>query len=212
MRRAVLAAMGDIAEDETTLREAEEHAAKWLGDATSVDSDTAAVAVDLATRHAGEARLTALLGVARTAKTREDRILALRAMSGFEDAQLLRRALDATLADEIRPHEMRYVLGGAFGRRTSRPTTEAWVRSRWDDLTKKLPGALGAGLVGAAAVACTKSELAERTEFYTPRASTMEGGARPLSEALESASLCVELRASGAASLTRELLNSERKK
>ena len=209
LRRTVLAAMGDLAEDEATLREADELAVKWLADPSSVPSDTAAVALDLATRHAGADRLAQLLAFARTAKTREDRIFALKALGGFDDPALLRRGLDASLEEEIRPHEMRYVLGAAFARRASRPIAEAWVRARWDDLRKKLPGSLSAGLVGAAGIACTKAEQAERAAFYGPRAVDIEGAARPLAEALEAASLCAELRAHGASPLTRELLNSK---
>lgn len=212
LRRSVLWAMGELAEDEATLREADEIAVKWLQSPASVDSDTAAVALDLATRHAGPERFTALQAAARTAKNREDRILALKAMAGFDDPALLRRALDASLEEEIRPHEMRYVTGAAFGRRTSRVHAEAWVRARWDDLRKKLPGSLGSGLVGAAAIACTKTELEERSEFYASRAKSIEGAARPLAEALENASLCAALRTHGAASFTRDLLNADAKK
>jgi aminopeptidase N len=208
LRRTVLSAMGDLAEDEATLREADELAVKWLAEPSSVPSDTAAVALDLATRHAGAERLAQLLAFARTAKTREDRIFALKALSGFDDPALLRRGLDASLEAEIRPHEMRYVMGGAFARRASRPVVEAWVRARWEDLRKKLPGSLSAGLVGAAGIACTKAEQAERAAFYGPRAVDIEGAARPLAEALEAASLCAELRVYGASSLTRELLNA----
>jgi alanyl aminopeptidase len=212
LRRTVMWAMGELAEDDATLREADEQAVKWLADASSVDSDTAAVALDLASRRAGPERLAQLLATAKSAKNREDRILALKAMGGFDDEKMLRRALDATLEDEIRPHEMRYVLGAAFARRTSRYVTEAWVRTHWADLRKKLPGSLGAGLIGAAGVACTKTEQAERAAFYTPRAAEIEGATRALAESLESASLCAELRAAGASSLTRELLNGERPK
>jgi alanyl aminopeptidase len=213
LRRTVLWALGELAEDDATLREADEQAVKWLADASSVDSDTAAVALDLASRRAGPERLAQLLATAKSAKNKEDRILALKAMGGFDDEKMLRRALDTTLEDEIRPHEMRYVLGAAFARRTSRYVTEAWVRARWTDLRKKLPGALGAGLIGAAGVACTKAEQEERAAFYTPRAAEIEGAKRTLAESLESASLCAELRSADASSLTRELLNAgERKK
>jgi cytosol alanyl aminopeptidase len=210
LRRSLLWAMGDLAEDEATLREADELAMRWLADQTSVDSDTAAVAVDLATRHAGADRLTQLMAVAKSAKTREDRIQALKAMVGFDDPALLRRALDLSLGEDIRPHEMRYVLGSAIQRRKVRASAEAWVREHWDDLRRKLPGSLGTGLMGAAGIACTKAEVEERTAFYTPRAAEIEGAKRGLAEALESASLCAELRAYGASSLTRELLNGEK--
>ena len=207
LRRTVLTAMGDLAEDEATLREAEELASKWLADPSSVPSDAAAVAVDLATRHAGAGRVAELVAFAKTAKSREDRIFALKALGGFDDPALLRRGLDASLEEDVRPHEMRYVLGTAFGRRTSRPIVDAWIRARWDDLRRKLPGSLASPLVNAAGIACTKAEQAESAAFYGPHAADIEGAARPLAEALEAASLCAELRAFGASKLTRELLN-----
>ena len=207
LRRDVLWAMGELAEDEATLREAEEHASRWLADPTRVDSDTASVAVGLASRHAGPERLAQLLAVARDGKTREDRLLALRALAGFDDPALLRRALDALLTDDIRGSDVHYLLNAGYGRRSSRMVTEAWVRAHWEELRKKLPGALGAGLFSAVGVACTKAELDERTAFYAPRAPQVEGAARLLAEATEASSLCAELRAHGATLLTRELLN-----
>jgi aminopeptidase N len=204
-RRSVLWAMGELAEDDATLREADELARQWLARPESVDSDTAAVALDLASRRAGPERLAALEAAAGSGRTREDRILALRALGGFDDPELLRRALDAALGPSVHPHELRYVTGAAFGRRAARATAEAWVRARWDALRKKLPGSLGAGLVGAAGIACTRAEVEARAAFYAPRAAAIEGAARPLAEALEGASLCAELRARGAASLTGAL-------
>ncbi|AKV03151.1 Membrane alanine aminopeptidase N [Labilithrix luteola] len=209
LRHAVLRAMGDLAEDESTLREADDLARRWLADPTSVDEDTAAIAVDLASRHAGPARLAELVQAAANSKTREDRHVALRAMMGFDDAAVLTSALDTTLGEAVRANEMRYAFGAAFARRKSRPVAEAWIRAHWDELRKKLPGSLGGSLVRAASIACTKSEIDERKAFYTPRAATIEGAERPLAESLESASLCAELRAHSAAGLTRALLNAK---
>lgn len=209
MRRSVLWALGELGEDETTLREAEELASKWLADPTSVDADAAAVALDLASRSAGKARLAELMNAARSARTREDRILALRASMGFDDPAVLEEALAATLTEAVRPHEMRHVLGAAFGRRRARMVAEAWVRAHWDELRKKLPGSLSAGLVTGVAVACTKAELDERAAFYGPRAEAIEGAARPLAESIEAASLCAELRLRASTSLKRELVDSD---
>ena len=105
---------------------------------------------------------------------------------------------------------MHYLLGAAYGRRATKHVTEAWVRLRWEDLRKKLPGSLGAGLVTGAGVACTKTELEEATAFYTPRAAQIEGAQRLLDQSLELAALCVALRAQGAPQLTRELLNGDK--
>ncbi len=212
LRRTVLAAMGDLAEDEATLKEAGELASKWLTDPASIDADTASIAVDLASRRADASRLDALRDAAKKAKTREDRITALRAMTGFDDPALIGKALDLVLTDEIRIPEIRYVMGSAFARRRAQPIAEAWVRAHWDELRKKLPGSLSAGLVRAAGVGCTKVDAEERAAFYTPRATSIEGAQRPLAEALESVSLCAELRRHGSSALTKALLGDTSKK
>lgn len=205
VRRSVLSAMGDLAEDDATLKEADEIAQKWLADPSSVDSDTATVAVDLASRRADASRLTALREAAKKAKNREDRIIALRAMGGFDDPALLAKALELVLTDEIRVAEMRYVTGAAFARRKMQPTTEEWVRTHWDALRKRLPGSLGAGLIGGAGVGCTKAAVEERAAFYTPKSKEIEGTARPLAEYLESVTLCAELRRHGASAFGKAL-------
>ncbi|MBX3220721.1 MAG: M1 family metallopeptidase [Labilithrix sp.] len=210
VRGSVLRAMADTAEDDATLREAEEVAAKWLADPASVDADAGAVALDLASRRAGEPRLAALVAAVKGAKNREDRIVALRAMMGFDDPARLTQALDVTLGDEIRPNEMRYVFSAAFGRRTSRPIAEAWVRARWDELRKKLPGRLGSALVRAAGVGCSSTEAGERAAFYAPRVAGIEGAARSLDGALEAVSLCAALREKGAASMKKALLATKK--
>ena len=210
LRRSVLMAMGDIVEDDATLREAEEIATKWLSDPASVDADAGAAAVDLASRRAGEGRLAALIAAAKNAKNREDRIAALRAMMGFDDEARLNAALDATLGDEIHANEMPYVLNAAFGRRRSRPIAEAWVRAHWDELRKKLPGRLGGMLVRAASVGCNATDAEERAAFYGPKVATIEGAARGLAGALESISLCAALRESGAPSLKKALLGTKK--
>ncbi len=212
LRRIILSAMGDLAEDDATLKEAEKLALDWLADPTSVDADAASVAVDLASRRADASRLDSLRDAAKKAKTREDRITALRAMAGFDDPAVLGKALDLALTDEIRIAEIRYLFGPAFTRRRTQPVAEAWVRAHWDELRKKLPGSLSAGLVGAAGVGCSKAEAEERAAFYTPRAAAIEGTQRGLAEALESVSLCAELRRHGASALTKALNGDAKKK
>lgn len=208
-RRAVLFAMVDVAEDDATIKEADRIAAMWIADPASVDPDTGAIAVELGSRRADEGRLLALVAAMKKAKNREDRLVALKGMMGFDDAVRLKQALDLTLAgDEIHANEMRYVFGAVLGRRHAQPIAEAWVRANWDALQKKLPGALSSGLVHAAGVGCSKADLDERSAFYQPRFQKVEGTARGLKESLEAISLCAALREKGAPSLKKALLPS----
>ncbi|HVJ88553.1 MAG TPA: M1 family aminopeptidase [Labilithrix sp.] len=210
VRSTVLLALGNIVEDDTTLREAHEIARKWLSDPTSVDADVGAVALELASHRAGEERLSALTSAVKGAKNREDRIAALRAMLAFDDEKLFQRALDWTLQDEIRPNEMRYVMKAAFERSKSRPIAEAWVREHWDALRKKLPGRLSTAIIRASGVGCTRAEAEERSNFYAPRVASIEGAARGLAGSLEAISLCAALREAGAPSLRKALLGTKK--
>lgn len=206
VRRDVLSAMGSLAEDDSTLREAEDLTSQWFVDPSRVDSDAASIAVVLGMHRASRDRITPLLRVIREGKTREAQILALRALGSFTDEATRDQALGAILTSDVRAPDISYVLGAGYARRATRNQTEAWVRTHWKELRARLPGDRSAGLVTAVGVGCTKAELEERKAFYEREAKTIDGAERPLAMAIEGSLLCAELRAHGAAKLTRALL------
>jgi aminopeptidase N len=202
LRRNVLWAMGSLAQDPATLAEAERYAAAWVKDPASVAPDTAAVAVPLASLHAGATRLDELRAVAKKAPTPEARVLAIRAMGSFEDPAVLRAALDVALGDELKLSELRYLFGAAGSRRETRGVLFAWEKESWAKLGARMPGPHGRGvLVGVAGGACTPAERDDARTFFATATQGLEGVKRPLDEALESADLCIALRDSGAAAV-----------
>ena len=206
----VLAAMGDMVEDETTLREAEELATKWLVDPTSVNADTAPVALALASRKAGATRLGELRTAAKNAKTRDDRVVGASCPRRLRRARSPRGSVGRDPRGRGAGERDSLCLSTVFARRNSRPLAEAWVRNRWDALRKKLPGSLSAVLVQAAGVGCSSGEAEERDTFYTPRTAQIEGTARWLAASLESISICSALRERGAPVLTKALLGTKK--
>lgn len=203
-RREVLSAMGRLAEDDATIKEADKYAQKWLKDASSVAGDTAAIAVPLASIRAGQARLDELRTAAKNAKTPEDRVLAIGAMGWFSDPDVLKRALDLMLTPELRLSEMRYLFRSVLARRDGAAAVLAWEKDSWAKLRERVPGSLGHGmLVDPAAHVCTRAKLDEARAFYEPAARGMEGVKRPLDEGLETAGLCVALREHAAPLVTR---------
>ena len=203
LRRTVLEALGELAEDQATLHEADVLTQKWLKDPTSMSGDTAQTAVELGSRHAGVARLDALRAAAKSAKTPQDRVLALHGMGSFGDADVLKKALDLTLTDEVRVSEIGDVLWSAVKHRASRPIVWEWTKAHWDALRAKLAGPLGHGLVYLAGIMCTQADLDDARAFFTPRVKDIEGAKRPYDESLEGASLCVALRDHGAGAVTK---------
>jgi alanyl aminopeptidase len=206
MRRTVLWAMGELVSDETTLNEAEVYAQKWLTDPTSVAADTAGVALPLASMKAGAARLAQLRAAAASAKTPEDRVMALRAMGTFDDPALLRKALDLSLTDEFKLSELRHLFGGAMGHRVAWPTLYAWEKENWAKLRTRLPGSLGRGmLIDVAGTMCTRAELDDARDFFVPATQGVEGVKRHLDEVLEAVGLCIALREHSASEVTKYL-------
>jgi aminopeptidase N len=199
-RHTVLFAMGHLAHDTATLAEAEKYAQKWLKDPTSVPPDTAMVAVPLASIRAGAPRLDELRAAAKSAKTPQDRIVAIRSMAWFDDPTLLRQAFDVGLTDEIRLSELRYLFGTALGRREAAPVLYAWEKDNWGKIRAHIPGSRGGGmLIGVAGAMCTKADHDDAKAFFEPATVAMEGVKRSLEEHLEQASLCAALREHGAA-------------
>jgi alanyl aminopeptidase len=205
-RRTVLWAMGELAGDEATLNEADRYAEKWLTDSTSVNPDTAAAALPLASMRAGEARLYQLRSAAAHAKTPEDRVLAIHALGTFDDPALLRKAFDLTLTDELKLSELGYLFGSAIGHRVAWPVLYAWEKKNWDKLSARLPGSLGRGmLIQVAGTMCTSAERDDARDFFVAATKGIEGVKRQLDEALESAGFCIALREHGAAEVTNYL-------
>lgn len=205
LRRSVQYAMAEVAEDEATLKDADEQARKWLADSSSIDPDTAAIVVDLGSRRAGDERIDGLLAFIKKTTNPQDRQVALHALGGFDAPAQIEHALDRTLKLESDSDDLRVVLGSAMMRRTSRGPAEAWLMKHWDEVNAKLPGHLILSTVRALGFGCTSKEADDISTFYAPKAQSIAGGERSVNEALEEAKLCVALRRKAAASISNAL-------
>jgi cytosol alanyl aminopeptidase len=205
-RRSVLRAMGEIARDKRTLVEADAYAERWLKNPASVSADTAAIAVPLASLHAGVSRLDALRSAAKSARDPGDRVLAIRAMGMFDDPTVQGKALDLALTDELKLSELVYLFRPVIARPDAAPVLFAWEKEHWAELRKRVPASMGGGiLVKVAGALCSRAARDEAEGFFASATQGLEGTKRPLDEALEEASLCVALRERGAADVSRHL-------
>src|SRR6185312_13774262 len=108
------------------------------------------------------------------------------AMAWFDDAPTLRKAFDIGLTDEIRLGELRYLFGGAAGRREATPVLYAWEKENWGKIRAHIPGSRGSGaLVGVVGGMCTQADHDDAKAFFEPAIVAMEGVKRRLEERLE---------------------------
>jgi alanyl aminopeptidase len=205
LRKSVLFAMGELAEDEATLKEADKQAKAWLTDPNGVDGDIAQVAVELGSRRAGRERFDALLGAMKNASTPQNRVIAVRGLSSFGDASLLRETLDKLLTGEIKLQDIRYVFAAALDHQPSRAVVLDWVRSNWSKLGARMPRPFVRRFVSLVGETCTKTARDEVATFFQTEAKNLDGADRALAQGIEKATLCVELRERGAAAAAKVL-------
>jgi aminopeptidase N len=205
LRKSVLFAMGELAEDETTLKEADKQAKAWLTDPNGVDGDIAQVAVELASRKAGKERFDALLGAMKNASTPQNRVIAVRGLSSFGDASLLRETLDKLLSGEIKLQDIRYVFAAALDHQPSRAVVLDWVRANWSKLGSRMPRPFVRRFVSLVGETCTPQARDEVASFFQAEAKNLDGADRALAQGIEKATLCVELHQRGAAAAAKVL-------
>jgi alanyl aminopeptidase len=205
LRKSVLFAMGELAEDEATLKEADKQAKAWLADPNSVDGDIAQVAVELASRRAGRERFDALLLALKNPSTPQNRIIAVRGLSAFGDGSLLREALDKLLTGEIKLQDVRYVFAAALDHQPSRAVLLDWVRSNWSKLGARMPRPFVRRFVSLVGQTCTPTARDEMAAFFRAEAKNLDGADRALAQGIEKATLCMELHERGAAAAAKAL-------
>jgi aminopeptidase N len=197
-----LVAMGRLAEDDATLREADQLAAKWLANPASVPGEVAGVAVALASLRAGAPREAGLEQAVVHAKTPAERSIAVRGLGALRDGEALRHALDFAIGPDVRISELRRVLYDALRDAGGRALVLDWMKARWDALRQKMRGRSIGWLARVPALTCAAAERDAIAGFLGERLAGVEGVRRGLDQANERAGLCIALRAEGAAKAT----------
>lgn len=205
-RRTVLKAMGELGRDRDTIARADAYAVRWLENPSSISSDTADIAVPVASIGSGATRLQELRRAAGLAATLDQREIALRSMGSFIEPTVLLQALDVVLTPEIRASEIRYVLGSALGDRVRSAIVVSWEKDHWTDLLKRAPSVLDRRFLSDAMESlCDIGEVEDAERFLEANPENLEGIRRGLDEAIESAKLCATLRSRDASNLTKWL-------
>lgn len=193
-RRAVLYAMADLADDAETRKEAEALTQRWLKDPRSLPSDTAALALDIASRNAPKGRVAQLRDALPRASSPAERTALLKATTGFDDNAALADGLSLMLTDSVKMQDLRYTIDNAGHRAATAHATRAWVFAHWDELTKKFTGSLGRYFVALMREVCTEAALNESKTFYSARVKTIDGAERAFKEGIDQATACIALR------------------
>jgi len=193
LRIAVLDTLGRIGRDDWALGQAARVAEAWLSDPMKIDADLARAAVPLAAKEGDAALFDRLVGVLKSPKTPEMRVLALMALAGFEDPKLVERTLGLTLDGSVKMQDIRYVFPPLANRRSTRDVTYAWIERHWGELTKTFPPFVIGRLAQVAGAMCDGARVRAVETFLRPRVEKIEGTEKNLNQAVEEGLRCAAL-------------------
>jgi alanyl aminopeptidase len=205
LRRSVLTALSTLAEDNWVASQSDRTVTVFFKDARAVDADMAAIALRASTRRASEPRFHELVELLKRAPTPEDRALATSALGSFADPALLRRALDLMLSDQVKLQDGFAIYSSAMTYPDSRRTVLAWIEEHFTELKTKMPDFALTRLSGAVERICETPARADAARFFVAALKGEGAGDRALQQALETADLCIDLRAREAARMKKKL-------
>ncbi len=197
LRPKVYAGLAAAARDPEVLDRVATAAGKYIQDPATVSADLATMVLVEAAR-AGLVSFDDLAGLLKRAEAPAVRVNSLRALGTLPAGKGLEEALGLALTDAVRAQDLRRVFGPAWGGRSAEQmSTLSFVRSRWDDVTRRLP-TFGWGsaarmpeLVGNFCDETGRDAARKLFEDKVPNQ-----GVRHLKLGLEKADQCIALRAS----------------
>ena len=198
LRRSLLPFVADRGDDTGLAREARTLALRWPKESEAVPADVRAellyTAAHTADREADTlfAHYVAVAKVARFARERRDLI---RALGGFRDPALARRAAQLMLEGPFDANEALLILEGQLENDATRPGALAWLDRNYQALFARGARDNFDALPGWASDGCSAGEKELFVAAFAKRMKDVDGGPRSYAKALERIDLCIAYRA-----------------
>jgi aminopeptidase N len=164
----------------------------WLEKPESVDPDLVFLVLNVAANTGDRALFEAMVRRARATEQPEERGVILSALGRFRDPALVREALGHLVDGTFAPRDGRGLLFSALSGGESRAVAYAFLKENFDRLARELtPMESSQLLFGVPGFFCDKASREDARAFFTPRASSVDGGPLVLARSLERADLCI---------------------
>jgi cytosol alanyl aminopeptidase len=193
LRQHVLGALALFTDDPWMAAEAKKHAAGFLAAPGSVDADTATIALRLAARR-GDIQFDELYTRLDATSDPRVRIALVQAMGSLGDDKQLRRALDLVEVGGIKSGDVVYIARAAAEHPRSRAVLVGWLREHLTAVLGKVSGFGVVRMISAVERLCDAKSKREAEKMLTGIGDKLGPSKRRASEALEMASLCIDLR------------------
>jgi alanyl aminopeptidase len=207
LRRSVLLALATLTEDPWMLEEAKKRARPYLEGKYKGDPDAAAVALRvMAHRGDEDVRFDKLAQALQAASaTPARRVVLVQTLGSLGTPAELRRALGLVDNGTVRAQDALYIMRSAVDWPESRAVFIEWLKDNLAALAERYPGFGVSRMMHPLRRVCDAEARATAARAFEPLVRDIGGLDRRLHEALESASLCVNLRARQARKVTAYL-------
>jgi alanyl aminopeptidase len=186
--------MADEGQDPQALGLADQMAARYLADPTSVDASLAGTALQLRAMHGDRVLFEAYRKAFEASKTPSDRQRYLGALGRFVDPAIQDEALRYALEGPVRVNEIRVITAGIRGQSDAgRDRAFAWLRQHYAQVSAKIPSEFQAGFPNYAG-GCSRERLDLARQFFAEPAHRVPGTEKELSQVGEEVGDCAGLR------------------
>ncbi|WP_224372888.1 M1 family metallopeptidase [Hyalangium versicolor] len=201
LRPLLLGLAGGGGGDPVLVAEARKLAGKWLADPRAVDPELVGTVLGIAAKYAGSEFVPKFQAALKMAKERKLRQQLIHGLSGVRDPQLLRQLLPMLLDPANDAREWVWMMIGAAYHPATRDVVYAFVKENYDALVARLPEDFAAHLSRVGGSWCDAEHRKDVADYFGERSGKEEGGARVLSQVLESIDLCIAQKAAQGASI-----------
>jgi aminopeptidase N len=136
LRATVLGQLGHYGHPET-LRVALERFQSYLKAPSSLHPDLRGVALNLSAQEGDQDTFDTLLGLYREASLHEEKMRLLRALARFRRVDLLQRALDLSLGDDVRFQDTVLLVMAVGANSLGRDMTWEFIKANWAELDRR---------------------------------------------------------------------------
>jgi aminopeptidase N len=171
---------------------AERLADKWLDKRNGLEDDIVDAVLDIAAQRGGTARFDKYLEAAKKASDRTEQGRLLRALGGFTDPALAKRALELTLGTELDLRESKSILSRMVTRRETRDLALDFIEKHIGALLPRMRDDEATYFMGNLAGAfCDPERRRRAADILTPRAAKISGAQAAVARGLEKSEQCI---------------------
>lgn len=175
-------------DDETVVSAAKKMFADYVaGDKSAIYPDLRSSVFHCVASHGGETEFNQLFDIYKNPQSVDEKIVALRNMGAFRDAEILKKVLGLLMDGTVRTQDIYLPLIGMSRSKVGIETAFDWMTGNWDALCKMLPPGLSMlkSVVQICTAGFTKKEQYDKVKAFFDGKDT-KGYDQGLAQALES--------------------------